>query len=49
MKGFTLGLALKQRRKPTRKSPIGSVNGTYLAYVWKENNTLALMFLLFKK
>ena len=24
MKGFTLGLALKQRRKATRKSPIGS-------------------------
>ena len=25
MKGFALGLALKQRRKATRKSPIGSI------------------------
>ena len=25
MKGFALGLALKQRRKTTRKSPIGGL------------------------
>ena len=29
MKGFALGLALKQRRKATRKSPIGSIKSNY--------------------
>ena len=27
MKGFTLGLALKQRRKATQKSPIAFIRG----------------------
>ena len=29
MKGFALGLALKQRRKATRKSPIGGITDDY--------------------
>ena len=42
MKGFALGLALKQRRKATRKKPI-------ILYIRKLNNVLAYCDLVLRE
>ena len=43
MKGFTLGLALKQRRKATQKSPIGvGLDGTQTTNITQNIYTLLM-------